>query len=478
MKLSALAGEAFATDPDITGLTADSRAVDLGYLFAALPGEKVDGATFIPQAEKKGAAAILAHPGARTDLPLVADANPRARLAAMAARFYPRQPEIIAGITGTNGKTSTAHFTAQIWTHLGRTGGSLGTLGANAPGFNTQPTLTTPEPVALHETLDAMTRAGVDRLAMEVSSHAIAQARADAVKFRIAAFTNITQDHLDYHETFEDYFAAKARLFSELLPEDGIAVVNADGGGASNVVEAAKRRGAKVFTTGAKGDSICILKAEPTTTGIDVFVAAFGGEHRLHLPLIGAFQAENAMLAAGIAIASGEAPSDVMPALEQIQGAPGRMEIAASVNGAGVFVDYAHTPDAIATALAAIRPHASGRVIAIIGAGGDRDRTKRPLMGAAAAVGADMVIVTDDNPRTEDPKEIRAAVMTGCPNAEDIGDRAHAIERGIALLEPGDALLIMGKGHETGQQVGQNILPFNDVEAAVDAASRRQAAGS
>lgn len=478
MKLSALAGEAFATDPDIRGLTADSRAVASGYLFAALPGEKVDGMKFIPQAEEQGAAAILARPGAKTKLPLVADANPRARLAAMAARFFPRQPEIVAGVTGTNGKTSTAHFAAQIWTHLGRAGGSIGTLGATAPGFTAQSTLTTPEPVALHETLDAMARAGVDRLAMEVSSHAIMQARADAVAFRIAAFTNITQDHLDYHATFDDYFAAKARLFSDLLQEDGVAVVNADGEGAAEISQAAKARGAKVFTTGAEGDAICILKAEPTPTGIDTFIAAFGDEHHLHLPLIGAFQAENAMLAAGIVIASGEAPSEVIPALEHLKGAPGRMQLAASVDSAGVYVDYAHTPDAIATALTAIRPHATGRVIAIIGAGGDRDRAKRPLMGKAAADGADIVIVTDDNPRTEDPAEIRAAVMAGCPAAKEIGDRASAIEQGIALLNSGDALLVMGKGHETGQEVGRNTLPFNDVDAAVAAADRRQAVGS
>ena len=478
MKLSTLAGEHFAADPDITGLTADSRAVASGYLFAALSGDNVDGVKFIPQAEEKGAAAVLARPGVKTRLPLVADANPRARLAAMAARFFPRQPEIVAGITGTNGKTSTAHFAAQIWTRLGRIGGSLGTLGAAAPGFASKSTLTTPEPVALHETLDAMARAGVDRLAMEVSSHAIAQARADAVVFRIAAFTNITQDHLDYHATFDDYFAAKARLFTELLQDDGVAVVNADGEGAAAISDAAKACGAKVFTTGAEGDSICILSADPTPTGIDAFIAAFGDEHRVHLPLIGAFQAENAMLAAGIVIAAGEAPSDVIPALEHLHGAPGRMQLAASIDGAGVYVDYAHTPDAITTALAAIRPHAAGRVIAIIGAGGDRDRAKRPLMGQAAAKGADIVIVTDDNPRTEDPSKIRAAVMTGCPNAEEIADRASAIERGVALLSPGDALLIMGKGHETGQQVGRKILPFNDVDAAIAAADRRQAAGS
>lgn len=481
MRLSALAGEAFATDPEISGLTADSRAVGAGFLFAALPGETVDGATFIPQAEKKGAAAVLAQPGVETRLPLVADGNPRARLASMAARFYPRQPEIIAGITGTNGKTSTAIFAAQLWEKLGRKGGSLGTLGATASGFERRASLTTPEPVALHETLDAMAEAGVDRLAMEISSHAVSQARADAVNLPIAAFTNITQDHLDYHPTFADYFAAKARLFGELLAPDGVAVVNADGEGAADIVETAKARGATVHTTGAKGDAICLLKSEPTATGIETFVAAFGEEYHIHLPLIGSFQAENALLAAGIVIASGEAASAVIPLLAELDGVPGRMQLAAMVGGAGVYVDYAHTPDAITSALNAIRPHTQGRVIAIIGAGGDRDRAKRPLMGEAAAAGADLVIVTDDNPRSEEPASIRVAIMAGCEKAENIGDRATAIEYAVGLLQDEDVLLIMGKGHETGQQVGGVTVPFDDVDvarAAAESLDRRREIGS
>lgn len=481
MRLSALAGEACAADPEISGLTADSRAVSAGYLFAALPGEHADGAAFIPQAEKKGAVAILARPGAETRLPLVMDENPRARLASMAARFYPRQPDIIAGITGTNGKTSTAFFAAQLWEKLGRKGGSLGTLGATAPGFERSTSLTTPEPIALHETLDAMAEAGVERLAMEISSHAISQARADAVHLQIAAFTNITQDHLDYHETFTDYFAAKARLFGELLADDGAAIVNADGQGAADIIETAKQRGARVLTTGVKGDAICLLKAAPTTSGIETFIAAFGEEYHIELPLIGAFQAENALLAAGIIIAAGEAASAAIPLLAELEGAPGRMQRATSLGGAGVYVDYAHTPDAVASALSAIRPHTQGRVIAIIGAGGDRDRTKRPLMGKAAAAGAELVIVTDDNPRSEDPADIRAAVMEGCASAENIGDRAKAIEYAMGLLQDDDVLLIMGKGHETGQQVGDVMLAFDDVAAARAAATaleRRREIGS
>jgi len=474
MKLSALIGEAFPSDPDITGITSDSRAVRKGFLFVALPGEKVDGAEFIPQAEKNGAAAILGAHGVTTSLPLVADENPRARLAAIAARFYPQQPEIVAGITGTNGKTSTAHFAAQLWAKLGRNGGSLGTLGAEAKGFKRRATLTTPEPVALHETLNAMASAGVNRLAMEVSSHAIAQSRADAVKFSIAAFTNITQDHLDYHPTFADYFAAKARLFEELLPADGVAVVNVNGDGAGEIVDIAKARGAKIYTTGAEGDAICLLKTEATPSGTTCRIAAFGEEYQIELPLIGAFQAENALLAAGIVIASGEPSATVMPLLGELAGVPGRMQLATTYNNAGVYVDYAHTPDAVASALSSIRPHAEGRIIAVVGAGGDRDKAKRPLMGKAAQDGAEFVIVTDDNPRSEDPAAIRKGVLSGCAGAIEIGDRGEAIARGVSLLKDGDVLLVLGKGHETGQHVRGNVLPFDDVEAALAAADALQ----
>jgi UDP-N-acetylmuramoyl-L-alanyl-D-glutamate--2,6-diaminopimelate ligase len=473
MRLSVLAGENFAVDPDIAGLTSDSRAVAQGFLFAALPGEKFDGAEFIPQAEENGAAAILAQPGTRTILPLVADDDPRKRLSAMAARFYPRQPEIIAGITGTNGKTSTAHFAAQLWSRLGRKGGSLGTLGGSADGLHIDTGLTTPEPVKLHTTLDEMARAGVDRLAMEVSSHALVQARADGVAFKIAAFTNITQDHLDYHADFEDYFAAKARLFNALLPTDGVAVINAGGDGARLMIEAARARSASVMTTGAGGDDLKLISTAPSLNGIDIAVEADGDTFNVCLPLIGLFQAENALLAAGIVIAAGEPTQKVLPLLSELSGVPGRMQYAAAVNGASVYVDYAHTPDAITTALDAIGPHAR-KVIAIIGAGGDRDNAKRPKMGAAAAENASAVIVTDDNPRTEDPAEIRRHVLAQAPTAIEIADRGEAISLGVSMLEPGDILLIMGKGHETGQQVGDEVLPFDDVEVARKAADERR----
>ena len=470
MRLSALAAAPCSPDPEITGLTADSRMVRDGFLFAALPGAVADGAAFIPQAEKAGAAAVLARPGVATRLPLVADAEPRRRLADMASRFFPQQPRFIAGVTGTNGKTSTAVFARALWEMLGESAGFLGTLGAKARGFDRALAHTTPDPVTLHETLDAMARAGVTHLCMEASSHALAQHRADAVRFSAAAFTNITQDHLDYHADFADYFAAKQRLFVDLLPRSATAVVNLDGEGGDAVAQAAKARGLQTLTTGAEGKDLRLHSLTPLASGLEIAVAADGARFRLSLPLIGAFQAENALLAAGLVIASGRKAAEVLPLLENLPGVPGRMQRAASVNGAGVYVDYAHTPDAVATALAAIRPHAAGRVIAIIGAGGDRDRKKRPLMGAAAAEGADIVIVADDNPRTEEPAAIRREVMSGCPDAEEIGDRARAIAHGVAMLREGDVLLIAGKGHETGQVVGKETLPFDDVEVARRAA--------
>lgn len=473
MKLSDLAKESVSPDPQIAGLTADSRAVEEGFLFAALSGVNADGAKYIPQAEENGAAAILARPEVRSHLPIIADPEPRKRLAEMASRFFPMQPAMIAGVTGTNGKTSVARFAAQLWSLLGEASGSLGTLGAVADGFERKLVHTTPEPVFLHRTLNDMAKAGATHLAMEVSSHGLAQHRPDGVRFSIAAFTNITQDHLDYHEGFEDYFAAKARLFSELVADGGVIVVNMDGAGGAQVKEIGERRGLRVLTTGAAGDDLRLLGSTPHDSGLDIEVAADGNTYSLRLPLIGGFQAENALVAAGIVIASGAAVSDVLPLLEKLSGAPGRMQHAERINGAGVYVDYAHTPDAVATALKAIRAHVSNRLIVVLGAGGDRDKAKRPLMGKAACEHADIVIVTDDNPRTENPAAIRAAVREGCPDALDYGDRGKAIDAAVAMVEPGDVVLIAGKGHETGQQVGGEMLAFNDMEAAKAAISKR-----
>ena len=474
MRLSELANEAITPDPLITGLTADSRDVAAGFLFAALPGIAADGKKFIPQAEARGAAAILSEPGAVSQLPMIIDDCPRRRLSHMAARFFPQQPDVIAGITGTNGKTSTACFAADLWTMCGENAGSLGTLGATASGFEHKLQHTTPEPVTLHNVMHKMATSGVTHLAMEVSSHGLAQYRADGVRFSIAAFTNLSQDHLDYHEDFEDYFGAKKRLFAKLLPDVGAIVVNMDGGAhAADVKRLSDERGLKSYTTGFAGETLKLVSLKPHQSGLNIGVEAEGRHFDVSLPLIGAFQAENALLAAGILIASGERADKIVPLLEKLRGVPGRMQHAADAAGAGVFVDYAHTPDAVAAALQAIRPHASGRVIAIIGAGGDRDQEKRPLMGKAAAGLADIVIVTDDNPRSEDPATIRAAVMQGCPSAVEIGDRASAIAHGVAMAEEGDVLLIAGKGHETGQMVGNKLLPFNDVEAAKAASKNR-----
>ncbi len=473
MKLSALAVAQLDPDPEITGLTPDSRAVREGYLFAALPGLAADGTAFIPQAEKMGAAAILAKPGARTRLPLIADEEPRRRLSEMAARFYPRQPRFAAGVTGTNGKTSTAIFAAAVWEFLGERSGSVGTLGARARGFDRQLGHTTPEPVTLHETLDAMAAHGVTHLALEVSSHALAHYRADGVRFSAAAFTNLTQDHLDFHGGLEAYFQAKLRLFIDLLPADGVAVINMDGKRADDVSAVAAARGVNIISTGRRGETLKITALTPEPSGLALRVEANGRVYSLKLPLIGAFQAENALTAAGLVMASGKDAGEVLPLLERLPGVPGRMQLAASVDGAGIYVDYAHTPDAVATALAAIRPHAIGKVIAIVGAGGDRDRLKRPLMGQAAAAGADLVVVTDDNPRTEDAAMIRRDILAGCPAAMEIGDRAEAIAHGVALLRAGDVLLIAGKGHETGQIIAGVTLPFDDVETARRAASSR-----
>jgi UDP-N-acetylmuramoyl-L-alanyl-D-glutamate--2,6-diaminopimelate ligase len=477
MKLSMLAREPCARDPDIVGLASDSRNVRAGYLFAALPGLRSDGREFIPQAEEKGAAAILAAPGATAKAPLVVDPNPRRRLACMSARFYERQPEVVAGVTGTNGKTSTARFAAQLWSRLGRSSGSIGTLGAEGDGYARRLIHTTPDPIVLHETLAEMADRGTTHVAIEASSIALAQHRVDGVRFAGAAFTNLTQDHLDYHASLDDYFGAKLRIFSELAPKGGFAVVNADGERAEAVIAAARARGLEVFTTGARGHSIRLLAAEPGARGLGVVVACGGVKFDVELPLVGVFQAENALLAAGIVMASGEPAERVLPLLPSLEGANGRMQRVAEAGGGSIYIDYAHTPDAVASALRAIRLHAAGKIIAIIGAGGDRDRSKRPLMGAAAAREADVVIVTDDNPRKEDPAAIRRAVLAGAPGAIEIGDRRDAIEKGVALLAPGDILLIAGKGHETGQEIGERTLPFDDAEAARRAAADREARG-
>ncbi|MBZ0127868.1 MAG: UDP-N-acetylmuramoyl-L-alanyl-D-glutamate--2,6-diaminopimelate ligase [Rhodobacteraceae bacterium] len=463
-------------DAGVTGLSVDSRQVKPGHLFAALPGVKAHGADFIRFALRMGAGAILTDAAgaemardvlANSDAALVIEADPRLALARAAAHWFDAQPETVVAVTGTNGKTSVAAFTRQIWEALGKRAVNFGTTGVD--GCVSAPlSHTTPEPITLHRLLHRLAAEGVSHAAMEASSHGLAQKRLDGVRLKAAGFTNFTQDHLDYHATFDEYFAAKAGLFSRVLPVDGVAVINIDDPRGADMAAIACGRGQSLLTVGqaAKAD-LRITAQRFDATGQDVRFTWQGAAHLVRLDLIGGFQASNALMAAGLAIASGAKAEDVFRVLPGLATVSGRMQLAATrKNGAAVFVDYAHTPDALATALAALRPHVMGRLVVVFGAGGDRDRTKRPLMGKAAADHADMLIVTDDNPRSEDPASIRAAIMAACPEATEIGDRAEAILTGADALQPGDALLIAGKGHETGQIVGDDVLDFNDVEQA------------
>jgi UDP-N-acetylmuramoyl-L-alanyl-D-glutamate--2,6-diaminopimelate ligase len=465
----------------ITGLAVDSRQVKDGFLFAALPGTRMHGAEFIPYALRMGAAAVLTDPtGARiaadvlaaSDAALIVAEDPRQALAYAAALWFGAQPATMIAVTGTNGKTSVSTFTRQIWEALDLPAVNLGTTGVEG-AFEAPLMHTTPEPITLHRVLAEAAAAGVTHAAMEASSHGLAQRRLDGVQLMAAGFTNLTQDHLDYHPDFADYFNAKAGLFGRVLPADGTAVINIDDSYGPQMVGVARTRGQKVMTVGRhEGADLQLVAQRFDATGQTVLVRYRGKSYSADLALIGGFQAENVLLAAGLVIACGADPDRVFDTLPHLTTVRGRMQLAATRdNGAAVFVDYAHTPDAVATALKAMRPHVMGRLVAIIGAGGDRDTTKRPLMGAAAAEYADEVIVTDDNPRSEDPALIRAAVMAGIPegalvHVHEVGDRAEAILRGVDALGPGDALLIAGKGHETGQTIGDMVLPFDDVEQA------------
>ncbi len=475
-KLSQLALTARGgANPDITGLAVDSREVKDGFLFAALPGTRVHGGEFIQFALRMSAAAILTDAEgaqiaeaelAASDAALVVVEDPRQALAGSAALWFGAQPQTIVAVTGTNGKTSVATFVRQIWAELGHAAVNLGTTGVE--GAWTAPLAhTTPEPITLHRCLSEAAENGVTHAAMEASSHGLEQRRLDGVHLAAAGFSNFTQDHLDYHETFEAYFAAKMGLFDRVLPQDGTAVINLSDPKAAQVRKIAEARGQSVLTVGLGEADLCLMNQRFDSTGQDLRFSWQGKTFQTRLNLIGGFQAENILLACGLVIAAGDDPERVFETLPHLTTVRGRMQLAATRdNGAAVFVDYAHTPDAVATALKALRPHVMGRLIAIVGAGGDRDATKRPLMGKAAANHADVVFVTDDNPRSEDPASIRAAVMDGAPEATEVGDRAEAILRGIDALQPGDALLIAGKGHETGQIVGDQVLPFDDVEQA------------
>jgi UDP-N-acetylmuramoyl-L-alanyl-D-glutamate--2,6-diaminopimelate ligase len=463
-------------DALVRGLAVDSRAVGDGFLFAALPGSAAHGASFIQAALDRGAGAVLTDAeGARlaaealagTEAALIVVEDPRAALAGAAALWFALQPETVVAVTGTNGKTSVATFTRQIWVALGHSAINIGTTGVEG-SWDAPSAHTTPEPITLHRLLAEAAQAGITHAAMEASSHGLDQRRLDGVRLKAAAFTNFTQDHLDYHKTFEAYFEAKAGLFDRVLPEDGIAVINMNDPRGQDMTFRAVGRGQRLLRVGHGAEAdLRILGQRFDATGQDVRLLWQGQPHQVRLNLIGGFQAENVALAAGLAIATGDEATAVFGALPQLTGVRGRMQLAATRrNGASVYVDYAHTPDAIATALKALRPHVMGRIVIVFGAGGDRDTGKRPLMGKAAAENADVLFVTDDNPRSEDPAAIRAAIMAACPAANEVGDRAEAILMGVDALGPGDALLIAGKGHETGQTIAGHVYPFDDVEQA------------
>jgi len=470
-KLSDILAPVLPRDPEIVGLTADSRAVRPGDLFAALPGAKVDGRAYIADAIRLGAVAILAPTGTTLDtgdVALITDDEPRRRFAQMAARFYGRQPTVMAAVTGTNGKTSVANFLRQIWTRLGHPAASLGTIGLHAPNRIEKGSLTTPDPVSLHKTLAELAQAGVTHAAFEASSHGLSQFRLDGVLVAAAAFTNLTRDHLDYHGDMDGYWSAKCRLFAEVMGPRGTAVINADSPLACQLAELCRQRGQRVLTYGhAVGSDIRILRAVPAAHGQDLELAVLGQAHQLHLPLAGDFQASNAACALGLALATGAEQTAAIDALSHLEGVPGRLQkVAATTAGAAIYVDYAHTPDALETVLKALRPHASGKLMVVFGCGGDRDAGKRPQMGLVAAELADTVIVTDDNPRSEDPAKIRAQILAACPNAREIGDRRQAILTAVLGLQAGDVLVLAGKGHETGQIVKSTVLPFDDAEEA------------
>ena len=484
MKLSDLFGEDATIEPqaqalEVTGLAVDSRAVKPGDLFFALAGAKTDGARFVDAAIAAGAVAIAGSqpPAGGCGVPFVRTSNPRRALSLAAAKFFSRQPSTIAAVTGTSGKTSVAAFTRQIWQRLGFEAASIGTIGLVSPKRTVYGSLTTPDPIALHRQLDEIAREGVTHLAFEASSHGLDQFRLDGVRVNAGAFTNLSRDHMDYHPDVAHYLGAKLRLFRDLVADGGAAVISADHDCSREVVEVASKRKLRLITVGHNGDGAGEgIRVE--ASAIDGFAQRLELEHlgrrySIRLPLVGEFQIENAVVAAGLAIGTGSDPDQVFAALEQLEGAKGRLERVGEHNGAPIFVDYAHKPDALTKALQALRPYTKRKLIVVFGAGGDRDAGKRPLMGAIAADNADEVIITDDNPRSENPAAIRAAIMAAAKGAREIGDRSEAIAGAIAGLAKGDVLLIAGKGHETGQIIGDHVLPFSDHDAVASALARK-----
>ncbi|MBY0559683.1 UDP-N-acetylmuramoyl-L-alanyl-D-glutamate--2,6-diaminopimelate ligase [Hyphomicrobium sp.] len=455
-----------AADIQVTGITAASAAVGPGAIFAGLPGTKVDGASFVSDAVARGAAAIVVGKNKGVTVPpgvaLIEVDNPRAVLAKIAAKLSGRQPACAVAVTGTSGKTSVADFTRQIFTALGHRAASIGTIGIVKPGGAVYGSLTTPDPVTLHATLAALADEGVTHIAFEASSHGLDQHRLDGVELSAAAFTNLGRDHMDYHPTVEAYLDAKLRLFTELLPPGKPAVINADGACAIEVMAAANARGLRVLTVGALGDTLKCTSVKRDGFRQVIGIVAAGKDYSVDLPLVGAYQVENALVAAGLAIAVGEETGAVLSALAGLKGVPGRLEIIGERNGGLAIVDYAHKPEALAAALDGCRPFATGRLISVFGCGGDRDKGKRPIMGRISVERADVTIVTDDNPRSEQPAQIRKEILAGAAGAQEIGDRAEAISTAVKMMMPGDVVLVAGKGHETGQIIGDRIVPFSD----------------
>ncbi|MCD2181768.1 UDP-N-acetylmuramoyl-L-alanyl-D-glutamate--2,6-diaminopimelate ligase [Rhizobium sp. GN54] len=471
MKISDLAGaeiaelDAAAAATEIGGISADSRKVSPGDLFVALHGSKADGTVYAADAVSRGAAAIVTGRGAKVEaaVPVLAVDDPRRFLALAAARYFGRQPETMVAVTGTAGKTSVASFTRQIWAHAGHAAAMIGTTGVTAPGREDYGSLTTPDPVSLHRLLAELADAGVTHAAMEASSHGLDQSRLDGVRLSAAAFTNLGRDHMDYHPTVEHYLAAKMRLFDTLLPKGAPAVIFSDDEWSKAAVEAATKAGLDVRTVGRKGDYLSLKRVEHFRHKQMAEVHVGDDIYEIHIPLAGDFQIANALVAAGLAMSTGVPAKDAMAALGHLVGASGRLELVGHTKaGALAYVDYAHKPDALENVLSSVRPFTSGRVIVVFGCGGDRDKGKRPIMGEIATRLADVVIVTDDNPRSEVPEVIRSEIMAAARGATEIGDRAEAIGAAVAMLSAGDTLIVAGKGHEEGQTIGSVTLPFSD----------------
>jgi UDP-N-acetylmuramoyl-L-alanyl-D-glutamate--2,6-diaminopimelate ligase len=481
MKLGALIGDTAgeAADATVTGCAIDHRKVAPGTVFGAFKGLARNGEDYIAGAVQAGAVAVVARPEASVPAGTahVADAEPRRAFARIAAQFFAPFPETVVAVTGTNGKTSTVEMTRQLWQMQGLRAASIGTLGVTttdsegkAQAVSTG--LTTPDIVTFLSNMAGLRMEGVTHAAFEASSHGLAQFRTEGLPVKVAAFTNLSRDHLDYHGTMEAYLEAKLRLFTEVVDKDGTAVVWADDPASTRVIELAKERGLKLVTVGARGETLKLVERTPTQLGQTLMIEAEGKTHKVNLPLIGAYQAANALVAAGFALATGGALGDVLGGLARLQPVRGRLERAViTAKGAPVYVDYAHTPDGLQAAIEALKPHAKERLIVVFGAGGDRDTGKRPEMGAIAARMADIAIVTDDNPRTEDPATIRAAIMAAAPSAREVGDRRAAIAAAVAEAGEGDVVLVAGKGHETGQIVGDRVLAFDDVSVAREVAA-------